>query len=204
MTESSTWFYSQTGRIKLFMNQKMSHHARFPQKRALRHRQIKHSNPVPGREVSFGVHERHSGILHNWSLTTRTTSFPRNVHPVSPPSPLIRIMLSNMSVIVDTVRPRKRLRTDGGQVKDKFNLSNDHFYEVSKEGGRHRVRQTFGQLVVEHAYPAQKLQLPFVSSWHTYATCQLIDLSLITVQDTLVKARGAVIPQARIAVPVQH
>jgi hypothetical protein len=33
---------------------------------------------------------------------------------------------------------------------------------VSKEGGRHRVRQTFGQLVVEHAYSAQKLQLPFV------------------------------------------
>lgn len=63
---------------------------------------------------------------------------------------------------VETVRPRKRLRTDGGQVKDKFNLSNDHFYEVAKDGGKHRVRQTFGQLVVEHAYPAQKLQLPFV------------------------------------------
>jgi hypothetical protein len=65
-------------------------------------------------------------------------------------------------VTADTVRPRKRLRTDAGPVRDKFNLSNDHFYEVSKEGGRHRVRQTFGQLVVEHAYPAQKLQLPFV------------------------------------------
>lgn len=63
----------------------------------------------------------------------------------------------------ETVRPRKRLRADAGQARDKFNLSNDHFYEVSKEGGRHRVRQTFGQLVVEHAYPAQKLQLPFVS-----------------------------------------
>lgn len=61
----------------------------------------------------------------------------------------------------ETVRPRKRLRTDAGQARDKFNLSNDHFYEVSKEGGRHRVRQTFGQLIVEHAYPAQKLQLPF-------------------------------------------
>ncbi|KAF9015586.1 atypical/TAF1 protein kinase [Cyathus striatus] len=60
----------------------------------------------------------------------------------------------------ETARPRKRLRADGGQ-KDKFNLSNDHFYEVTKEGGKHRVRQTFGQLVVEHAYPAQKLQLPF-------------------------------------------
>lgn len=63
---------------------------------------------------------------------------------------------------VETVRPRRRLRTDAAQVKDKFNLSNDHFYEVAKDGGRHRVRQTFGQLVVEHAYPAQKLQLPFV------------------------------------------
>ncbi|KJA25821.1 hypothetical protein HYPSUDRAFT_85120 [Hypholoma sublateritium FD-334 SS-4] len=62
---------------------------------------------------------------------------------------------------VETVRPRKRLRADGGQIRDKFNLSNDHFYEVAKDGGRHRVRQTFGQLVVEHAYPAQKLQLPF-------------------------------------------
>ncbi|KAF8898960.1 TAF1 transcription initiation factor TFIID subunit TAF1 [Infundibulicybe gibba] len=62
---------------------------------------------------------------------------------------------------VDTVRPRKRIRADTAQGKDKFNLSNDHFYEVAKEGGRHRVRQTFGQLVVEHAYPAQKLQLPF-------------------------------------------
>ncbi|KAJ7070815.1 TAF1 transcription initiation factor TFIID subunit TAF1 [Mycena amicta] len=60
---------------------------------------------------------------------------------------------------VETVRPRKRFRMDAG-VKDKFNLSNDHFYEVSKDG-RHRVRQTFGQIAVEHAYPAQKLQLPF-------------------------------------------
>ncbi|KAJ7040380.1 TAF1 transcription initiation factor TFIID subunit TAF1 [Mycena alexandri] len=60
----------------------------------------------------------------------------------------------------ETVRPRKRFRNDAG-VRDKFNLSNDHFYEVTKEGGRHRVRQTFGQLAVEHAYPAQKLQLPF-------------------------------------------
>jgi len=62
----------------------------------------------------------------------------------------------------EIVRPKKRLRAHDVQSRDKFNLSNDHFYEVSKEGGRHRVRQTFGQLVVEHAYPAQKLQLPFV------------------------------------------
>ncbi|KAL0578462.1 hypothetical protein V5O48_003511 [Marasmius crinis-equi] len=59
----------------------------------------------------------------------------------------------------ELVRPRKRLRTDV-VPRDKFNLSNDQFYEVAKDG-RHRVRQTFGQLTVEHAYPAQKLQLPF-------------------------------------------
>jgi hypothetical protein len=63
---------------------------------------------------------------------------------------------------------------DAGQIRDKFNLSNDQFYEVAKDGGRHRVRQTFGQLVVEHAYPAQKLQLPFVSSkMKTLAPSQL-------------------------------
>ncbi|KAJ8496131.1 hypothetical protein ONZ45_g12574 [Pleurotus djamor] len=60
----------------------------------------------------------------------------------------------------DPSRPRKRTRLDAGQ-RDKFNMSNDHFYEVAKEGGKHRIRQTFSQLVVEHAYPAQKLQLPF-------------------------------------------
>jgi len=64
-------------------------------------------------------------------------------------------------VLVETAKPRKRLRADLVQ-KDKFNLSNDQFYEVARNE-RHRVRQTFGQLTVEHAYPAQKLQLPFVS-----------------------------------------
>lgn len=68
----------------------------------------------------------------------------------------------NSFLATETVKTRKRLRADNAPARDKFNLSNDHFYEVAKEGGRHRVRQTFGQLVVEHAYPAQKLQLPFV------------------------------------------
>ncbi|KAF9076054.1 atypical/TAF1 protein kinase [Rhodocollybia butyracea] len=60
----------------------------------------------------------------------------------------------------DGFRHRKRLKNDAAP-RDKFNLSNDQYYEVAKDGGRHRVRQTFGQLTVEHAYPAQKLQLPF-------------------------------------------
>ncbi|KAM0746937.1 hypothetical protein T439DRAFT_350223 [Meredithblackwellia eburnea MCA 4105] len=43
---------------------------------------------------------------------------------------------------------------------DSFNLSNDKEYEVTKDTKK-RIRQTFGQLEVVHAYPAQKLQLPF-------------------------------------------
>ncbi|KAF9437750.1 hypothetical protein BGZ76_011280 [Entomortierella beljakovae] len=44
---------------------------------------------------------------------------------------------------------------------DRFNLSNDRFYEANKEGRFHRVRQTFGQLVVQHALPAVKLMKPW-------------------------------------------
>lgn len=44
---------------------------------------------------------------------------------------------------------------------DRFNLSNDRFYETHKEGRFHRVRQTFGQLVVQHALPAVKLMKPW-------------------------------------------
>ncbi|BGP00755.1 Atypical/TAF1 protein kinase [Rhodotorula toruloides ATCC 204091] len=44
---------------------------------------------------------------------------------------------------------------------DPFNLSNDKEYEVPKEQKRQIIRQTFGALEVVHAYPAQKLQLPF-------------------------------------------
>ena len=81
-----------------------------------------------------------------------------------PPSPchLFASPLYSNVLVAQEVRPRKRLRMDNAQIKDKFNLSNDQFYDVSKDGGRHRVRQTFGDLVVEHAYPSQKLQLPFV------------------------------------------
>ncbi|KAF9106734.1 hypothetical protein BGX29_008592 [Mortierella sp. GBA35] len=44
---------------------------------------------------------------------------------------------------------------------DRFNLANDRFYEANKEGRFHRVRQTFGQLVVQHALPAIKLMKPW-------------------------------------------
>lgn len=41
-----------------------------------------------------------------------------------------------------------------------LNLSNDRFYEIPREH-RQKVRQTLGQLVVQHARPAAHLQLPF-------------------------------------------
>lgn len=44
---------------------------------------------------------------------------------------------------------------------DPFNMSNDREYEVTKDVKK-KIRQTFGLLEVQHAYPAQKLQLPFV------------------------------------------
>lgn len=81
---------------------------------------------------------------------------------------------------METVRPRKRLRAENAQSRDKFNLSNDHMYEVAKEGGRHRVRQTFGQLVVEHAYPAQKLQLPYVSLSTSDSRSILLDTTALS------------------------
>lgn len=44
---------------------------------------------------------------------------------------------------------------------DPYNISNDHHYE----GGKQRVRQTFGTIIVQHAWPALKLQLPFVRTY---------------------------------------
>ena len=103
--------------------------------------------------------------------------------------------------VQEVVRPRKRMRTDT-QPKDKFNISNDQFYEVSKEGGRHRVRQTFGQLVVEHAYPAQKLQLPFVRV-HPFEFMHSIGSSNCIVQDPLVQTGGSLIPPPCAPIPTE-
>ncbi|KAJ1746642.1 hypothetical protein LPJ79_005767 [Coemansia sp. RSA 1821] len=52
---------------------------------------------------------------------------------------------------------------------DRFNLSNDHFYEALQEGKVHRVRQTFGQLVFAHSLPSLRLQPPYFRMRHTRA-----------------------------------
>ena len=55
------------------------------------------------------------------------------------------------------------LRATGkpGEKLDRFNLSNDHIYEQSKEA-KYRIRQTFGAIEVFHSGPARALQLPWV------------------------------------------
>ncbi|KAI9292563.1 hypothetical protein K502DRAFT_351869 [Neoconidiobolus thromboides FSU 785] len=44
---------------------------------------------------------------------------------------------------------------------DKFNLSNDLYYEAIKSGKAQKIRQTFGQIIIQHAGVAQRLQPPF-------------------------------------------
>lgn len=41
---------------------------------------------------------------------------------------------------------------------DRFNMSNDRYYESLKKGGR--VRQQFGKIFIQHSLPALKLQIP--------------------------------------------
>jgi hypothetical protein len=62
---------------------------------------------------------------------------------------------TNTVVVANTAQPHRK-----DIIRDKFNISNDQAYQITRE--RHRVRQTFGQLLVQHAYPAVKLQLPWV------------------------------------------
>ncbi|KAJ2558113.1 hypothetical protein EV175_000958, partial [Coemansia sp. RSA 1933] len=50
---------------------------------------------------------------------------------------------------------------------DRFNLSNDHFYEALQGGKVHRVRQTFGQLIIAHSLPSLRLQPPYFKMRNT-------------------------------------
>ncbi len=69
------------------------------------------------------------------------------------------------------------LQRDKSVLKDRFNISNDQAYEIARQ--RHRVRQTFGQLVVQHAYPAVKLQLPFVSFFYYCLSFLYVDCLVV-------------------------
>ncbi|KAK9762421.1 hypothetical protein K7432_011851 [Basidiobolus ranarum] len=66
---------------------------------------------------------------------------------------------SSKKAIIQVEAPR--LDPKSKAIVDKFNLSNDRYYEALK---KRRVRQTFGQLNVQHSLPALKLQPPFFKS----------------------------------------
>jgi hypothetical protein len=152
----------QIGRIRSSTSLKSSLPA-LQTRATLRPHSTRHLNPAPGRRVSSGTRIPLSGTLRRLSSTTRTTSS-RSSGRLVRTLALVPSSRTLTESAADGLRPRKRMKTDSAQVRDKFNLSNDQHYELSaREGARQRVRQTFGQLVVEHAYPAQKLQLPFVS-----------------------------------------
>ncbi|KAJ2713543.1 hypothetical protein H4R19_002198, partial [Coemansia spiralis] len=71
------------------------------------------------------------------------------------------------SIKESNAREAERLRLLEGV--DRFNLSNDHFYEALQEGKVHRVRQTFGQLIVAHSLPALRLLPPYFKIRHSRA-----------------------------------
>lgn len=49
-----------------------------------------------------------------------------------------------------------------GQDIDKYNLSNDKFYEIKKFKKSERVRHGVGKLVLRHSLPALRLEYPYV------------------------------------------
>ncbi|KAI8149894.1 hypothetical protein BJV82DRAFT_585138 [Fennellomyces sp. T-0311] len=63
--------------------------------------------------------------------------------------------LPKIPIIYSTDEPHNKLPLN------RFNLSNDKFYDSHYTGRLVRVRQTFGQLVVQHALPALKLHPVF-------------------------------------------
>ncbi|KAH8920920.1 hypothetical protein BT69DRAFT_372701 [Atractiella rhizophila] len=79
--------------------------------------------------------------------------------------------------------PRVKSLRGAERETDKFNLSNDKVYEASREwakslamlekGGRYgAIRQTLGNLDIEHSYVAEKLQLPWYKARLTKAECR--------------------------------
>lgn len=80
--------------------------------------------------------------------------------------------LPKIPMIVSTDEPQNKLPIS------RFNLSNDKFYESHYTGRLVRVRQTLGELVVQHALPALKLHPVLVSQLFD-CTCMRKRLTVI-------------------------
>lgn len=117
-----------------------------------------------------------------WDATTPFEAFDKLVLDMNDPQMMLEedlgpktkqnSLLRSDAPVVSAAAQRDLARRQAEQ--DPFNLSNDKFYEQTREH-RQRVRQTLGKLVVQHAWPAIKLQLPWYKtkltknearSWH--------------------------------------
>ncbi|KAJ2005233.1 hypothetical protein GGI04_002322 [Coemansia thaxteri] len=88
------------------------------------------------------------------------------------PSTRLQINLNDPHMLLESeasVREAERARARAQGAVDQLNQSNDHYYEVQQSGKAHRVRQTFGQLVVAHSLAALRLQAPFFRMRHSRA-----------------------------------
>ncbi|KAF2214813.1 hypothetical protein CERZMDRAFT_66073 [Cercospora zeae-maydis SCOH1-5] len=85
----------------------------------------------------------------------------------------VALDLNDPNLLIDEHAPqakRKLKRMLGDSKRDsafnrdlakRYNISNDHAYDLLKENHQHKVRSTLGSMAVEHSFPAAKLQFPF-------------------------------------------
>jgi hypothetical protein len=83
----------------------------------------------------------------------------------------VTLDLNDPYLLIDIRQPDqiRKTRRIGGEFKrrvnkdltQRYNVSNDEAYDLLKENHQNRVRSTIGQLNIEHALPALRLQSPY-------------------------------------------
>ncbi|KAF2859618.1 hypothetical protein K470DRAFT_218613 [Piedraia hortae CBS 480.64] len=80
-------------------------------------------------------------------------------------SQAVTLNLNDSRLMVDeresVARPAKRPLAAVRDVTNRYNISNDHAYDLLKENHQHKVRSTLGVSTIEHSLPARHLQYPF-------------------------------------------
>ncbi|GAA6024205.1 hypothetical protein JCM10207_006780 [Rhodosporidiobolus poonsookiae] len=123
-------------------------------------------NPLQHRNPLFDQGDWTKAILWDGPHPGKADYFTRLNLNLNDTQMLLEVQQPKVEVPVKVVAPINALGSAAmlaprDATLDPFNLSNDREYEVPKEQKRQVIRQTFGALEVVHAYPAQKLQLPF-------------------------------------------
>ncbi|OLY83317.1 putative transcription initiation factor TFIID 111 kDa subunit [Smittium mucronatum] len=94
-------------------------------------------------------------VVWDLSLKNKRIVFPTNTND---PLMAIDILEQKNPTQPNNLLEKEKLSLETGI--DRFNLSNDIFYDALQEGKVQRVRQTFGQLLVMHSLPSVHLQPP--------------------------------------------